>query len=225
MAGTTRLQIYNAALDLCGERHLASLSEQRKPRRLLDGVWNNNGVRYCLEQGEWQFAMNAIEIGGDPNTQTQFGYSYAFDKPTDWVATHAVCSDPFFKSPLIRYLDETDYWFADITPLYIRYVSDSSDYGGDLSKWPQSFCNFVDAYFASKIVMPLTGDKDRLIFLTGEPGRMDGGELGKRLKIAKSRAGMTQATRFPAPGNWTSSRNGRNRGPMGDGGTPGSLIG
>ena len=227
MAGTTRLKIYNGSLELLGSRELASLSEERKPRRLLDRVWNSSGVRYCLEQGEWQFAMRAQELDNDPAVETDFGFAYAFNKPTDWVATHAVCSDPYYNQPLTRYNDETEFLYADITPIYWKYVSDDASFGGDLTKWPQSFCNYVDAYFASKICISLTKNKDILSFLIGQPGKTDGGELGKRLKIAKSRAGMTQPTRFPAQGGWTRSRQGRSggRGPMGDGGLPGSLIG
>lgn len=226
MAGTTRLKIYNGALDLCGERGLASLTENRKPRRLLDRVWDADGVRYCLEQGEWQFAMRTEEIAYDPSTTTQFGYSYAFNKPDDWVATHAVCSDPFFRSPLINYADEVDYWFADITPIYVKYVSDDEQYGGNLANWPQSFCDFVDAYFASKIVRALTNDERIIQDLLGAPGQVTGGLLGKRLKIAKSRAAMTQPTRFPANGAWVKSRYGRGSGNnRPDGGTTGSLIG
>lgn len=225
MAGTTRLKIYNGALDLCGERRISSLTEQRKSRRLLDGVWDADGVRFCLEQGEWQFAMRTDEFGEDPSTTTQFGYAYAFNKPDDWVATHAVCTDEMFNTPLIRYADEVDYWFADITPLYIKYVSDDDTYGMNLAQWPQSFCEYVETYFASKVVIPLTGDKQKMVYICGDPNKTDSGLLGKRLKIAKSRAAMTQPTRFPAPGAWSRSRAGRNRGPMGDGGTPGSLIG
>lgn len=226
MAGTTRLKIYNGALELLGSREIASLSEARKPRYLLDRVWNTDGVRYCLEQGEWQFAMRAQEIDDDSTVTTLFGYSYAFTKPTDWVATHAVCSDPSYKSPLTEYADEVGYWYANVTPLYVKYVSDDADYGGNLGVWPQSFCNYVDAYFASKICIALTGDKDKLVFLTGRPGQLDGGELGKRLKIAKSRAGMTQPSRRPPPGAWIGARRGgRGTGRRSDGGNPGSLIG
>lgn len=226
MAGTTRLKIYNGALDLCGERRLGSLTEQRKSRRLLDGVWDGDGVRFCLEQGEWQFAMRTDEIAQDPSSATQFGYTYAFNKPDDWVATHAVCSDPFFKAPLIEYADEVDLWFANITPIWVKYVSDDDTYGMNLAQWPQSFCDYVDAYFASKIVMPLTGDKDKVYYICGDPDRATSGVVGKKLKIAKNRAGMTQPTRFPAPGTWTRARYGRGSGNnRPDGGNPGSLIG
>ena len=225
MAGTTRLKLYNGALLLCGERFLASLTEDREPRRLLDNVWDGSGVRYCLEQGEWQFAMRTQKIDYDPSTEPPFGYLRAFNKPTDWVATHAVCSDEYFRMPLLRYSDEVTCWFSDLDSIYVKFVSDDDDYGNDMAKWPQSFCDYTEAYFASKIILKLTSDKGKLEFLFGAPGKIDGGELGRRLKIGKSRACLTKSTQIPAEGRWNRARGGRGYGPMGDGGTSGSLTG
>lgn len=80
---TTQLDIYNGALLHCGERFLASLTEQREPRRLLDRVWSSNGVKTCLEQGQWNFAMRTIQIDYDPSIAPSFGYARAFQKPND----------------------------------------------------------------------------------------------------------------------------------------------
>lgn len=225
MAGTTRLQIYNGALLLCGERALASLTEDREPRRLLDQVWDKDGKRYCLEQGFWQFAMRTQQIDADPSIDPPFGYRNAFNKPTDWVMTNAVCQDEYFKTPLLNYADELENWFADIDPIYVKFVSDDDDYGSDLAIWPNSFCDYVEAYFASQIIYKLNADKERVQMLFGRPGDIKGGELARRLTIAKNRAAMTQPTMMPAQGSWVRSRHGRWRGPMGDGGTGGSLIG
>lgn len=222
MAGTTRLKIYNNALILCGERMLASLTEARKPRYLLDQVWDSDGVRYCLEQGQWQFAMRTQKIEYDPSIEPDFGYIHAFNKPSDWVLTSAVCSDPYFKAPLTAYADELENWFADLSEIYVKFVSDDSDYGSDLAIWPSTFCDYVDALFASKIIIDLTADKGRIERLFGVPGDTDGGELGRRLKVAKSRAAMTQPAQFAPAGSWTRSRGG---GRGGDRGNRGSLVG
>lgn len=221
--GTTRLQIYNSALLLCGQTFLASLDENIEARRLLDHVWNTGGVRFCLEQGQWQFAMRVEMIDYDPDVDTQFGYTYAFDKPDDWVLTSSLCSDERFSSPLTQYRDEVDYWVADITPIYVQYVSDDDQFGGDLSRWPESFTAYVGAYFASQIIMKLSTDKQlRKDLLTPNTGILDRAKL-----VAKNRAAMTQGTRYPATGSWVKSRIGltRGRGPLGDGGTSGSLNG
>lgn len=219
--GTTRLQLYNDALMLCGERFLATLSEEREPRRLLDRVWDSNGVSYCLEQGQWQFAMRTQQVEYDPSTEPPFGYRRAFNKPDDWVLTSALCSDEYFRSPLLAYSDELEFWYADLDTIYVKFVSDDEDYGSDLSIWPATFCDYAAAYFASKIISKLAADRDRVTFLLGAPGDIDGGELGRRLKVAKSRAAMTGATTFPAQGSWSRSRYGT----RGDRGNRNRLIG
>jgi hypothetical protein len=220
--GTTRLQIYNNALTICGQAGLSSLSEENKARRLLDRAWDANGVRYCLEQGQWQFAMRTQRIDYDPSTEPPFGYSRAFNKPDDWVLTSAFCSDEFFRSPITAYADELDFWYADVDEVYVKFVSDDDDYGSDLSIWPATFCDYVDAYFASKVILDLTSDKQRIQFLLGASGKTDGGELGRRLKIAKNRAAMTQPAQVPAQGSWTRARGGGSRG---DRGPSSTLIG
>jgi len=195
---TTRLKIYNDALLLAGERSIASLTETTESRRLLDQVWNSDGVLKCLEAGQWFFATRAVQIDYDPDIEPDFGYSRAFTKPTDWVNTMALCSDEFFKTPLLNYLDESGYWYAEEEIIYVKYVSSDEDYGLDLLKWPGSFQEYVAAHFASRIVLKLTSDKDRLkmVMMVYE-------DLKKK---AKNMAGMAQPTKLLPPGSWTKSR-------------------
>lgn len=154
---TSRLKLYNGALMYCGTRAIASLTVNEEPRRLLDEIWDDGGVRWCLEQGQWRFAMRTSTFTYDTNVTPDFGYRRAFAKPSDWVATSAVCSDEYFNTPLLQYADEAGYWFADIDDIYVKYVSDHADFGGDMSLWPASFTEFVKAYFASRIVHKLPG--------------------------------------------------------------------
>jgi hypothetical protein len=220
--GITRLELYNNALMLCGERFLASLTEEREPRRLLDQVFNTNGVNYCLEQGQWWFAMRTVMIDVDPSLSPDFGYRNAFTKPTDWLATSAVCSDEYFNTPLTRYADERANWYADITPIYVKYISNDSAFGGDLAQWPATFCDYAAAYFAGRIIGKLTGDKaDQRAILFGPPGQ---GLIRETLHIAKSKAAMTQPTQWPAQGSWSRARQGSRSGRY-DRGNRGGLIG
>ena len=220
-----RLALYNAALLLAGERFLATLAEDREPRRLLDAVWNTNGVNYCLEQAQWWFAMRTVMIDEDPAITPTFGYRKAFTKPTDYISTSAVCSDEYFQVPLTRYAFEPGEWYADITPIYVKYVSNDAAYGGDIANWPATFCDYVAAYFASRIISKLAGDKSsQLAALFGPPGNPRSGILHMTLHAAKNKAAMTQPTQFPAQGNWSRARQGR-RGGSRDGGNHGNLIG
>jgi len=212
---TTQLQPYNGALLHCGERFLSALTEEREPRRLLDQVWSSNGVRACLEMGQWNFAMRTIQIDYDTSIEPDFGYARAFTKPDDWVLTSSVCADEFFRSPLTRYTDEAGYWYSDLDTIYVRYVSDDNTYGNNLNEWPESFREFVEAHFASKVIMKLSNSEDEL-------NRIMKVRL-KLLETVKSRAAMALPTSFPARGSWGLARN---RFPSGrDRGNTGSLIG
>jgi len=213
---TSRLKIYNDALTICGERHLASLTEEREPRRLLDHVWDNDGVNACLERGQWKFAMRAVRLDYDVDITPEYGHNRAFNKPTDWVLTSAFCYDEFFTTPNTRYEDETGYWFTDVDEIYVRYVSNDSTYGNDLSLWPATFSDFVAAHFASKIILKLTADEKK------RDGVIKWEE--KQLKLAKSNDAMAGPQRFPAPGNFVTSRSSR-RGGRRDRGNRGQLIG
>lgn len=202
---TSRLSLYNDALLLAGERALASLTENVEQRYLLDQVWDNNGVDACLEEGQWMFAMRTVQIDYDPGITPSYGYNRAFGKPSDWILTSAVCSDEFFRSPVMRYVDEAGFWFSDLDTLYIKYVSNAASYGGDLSLWPASFKDFVAAHFASKIVLKITNDEARrTLFINPKDPRHS--VRGRALLNAKSRCAMAGPTGIVAQGEWSKSR-------------------
>lgn len=212
----SQLGIYNGAMLLAGERFLASLTEEREPRRLLDQVWADGGIKACLEMGQWQFATRTVEIDYDSSIEPSFGYSRAFEKPSDWVLTCALCSDEYFNQPLLHYEDEAGYWYADIDTLYVRYVSNGVTYGLDLNKWPESFNEVVKEYFCSKVVKKITGSDEK----EAESQR----RLKDKVREAENRSMMTAPTRFPARGSWGLAR--QRYGRRGDrGNTSGNLIG
>lgn len=211
-----QLDLYNGALLLCGERFLGSLTENREPRRLLDRVWSSNGVKTCLELGQWNFAMRTVQIDYDPSVQPNFGYNRAFQKPDDWVLTSGLCSDEFFRDPLTRYTDEAGFWYSDLDTLYVRFVSSDASYGLDIASWPDSFREFVEAHFASKIILKLSNSDQELSKILALRNKL--------LKTAKSRAAMAEPTSFPAQGQWSRSRN-RFPNRRDGGGNTGNLIG
>ena len=224
MPGTTKLALFNEALSLCRETRLASLSEDREARHLLDQVYDGGGIRRVLEDGQWHFAMRTVRVDTDPDLDPDFGFQYPYSKPTDWVLTSALCADEYFRSPLTaaQYVDESGYWYADVDPIYVRYVSDDEDYGGDLGMWPQSFVDYAVAHFAGKVVMKLTSDKELQQIILGPRFDGMGGLVGGRRKFALSRNAMVSGTRTSPPGSWSSARRGGGRG---DGGSNSNLTG
>lgn len=221
MSAPTRLSIYQDALLYAGERAIATLSDDDEGRYLLDQVWNNSGLDACLEEAQWYFAMKTIQIDYDPGFSPDFGYAHAFDKPTDWLRTVNLASDEFFRNPELRYNDEAGYWFCDEETLYVRYISNDPAYGNNLALWPRSFTEFVACHFASKIVLKLSNDDERLTKLIGTDGK--GGLRQHLLLTAKSKSAAADPTQFPAQGWWTKARmRGGNR--RDGGNTSGNLV-
>ena len=203
----SRLSLYNGALREVGERKLASVTENREPRRVLDSVWDDEGIRTCLSAGQWNFATNSIQLDYSPSVTPAFGYTRAFDKPTTWVRTVGMCEDEYFNSPLLYYQDEGAFWYADLDTIYVRYVDSSTSFGLDYSKWPANFTRYVESWLAARICMSLTQNQSK----------RDGLERDAEVWLtkAKSTDAMDEATKFLPQGSWTRSRGGRGTGDRG----------
>lgn len=213
---TDRLSLYNQALVLIGQRKIASLAENRESRRALDSVWDGGAVNFILEQGLWNCAMRSVKIEADPDVTPSFGLLKAFSRPSDYIRTAALCTDEYFKSPLLQYTDEGGYWYADYEPIYVRYVSNDTAYGGDLSLWPESLAKYAAAYLASEVCQALTADDAKAELLREKT-------VPRRLTSAQSKDAMNEATAFLPPGSWTTARHGNTM--RRDRGNRGSLYG
>lgn len=213
----TQLSLYNDALRNLGSRKLASLSEAREPRYLLDDAWADGAQRYCLEAGLWTFAMRGAKLDYSPSVEPPFGLRYAFDKATDWVRTAAVCSDERYSTPIDgnAFADEAGFIFADLQTIYVKYVSDDASFGFDLSLWPETFTRWVGAYLATQIVNNLTS-------ATVKADQME--KRAHRLLVdARSKDAMNTGTQFLPLGGWARARSGRRS--YLDRGNRGQLIG
>ena len=197
----SQLSLYNDALLLCGQPALSSLTDDVEGRRLLDQVWNNGGVDICLAEGQWYFALRTQMIDYDPDEDPSFGWEYAFTVPSDWILTSAICCDEYMRTPITEYAHENGYWYADFTPIYVRYVSnESSQYGGQIGAWPAPFKEFVAAHFAKQIVYSVARDADRIQLVNDEYKR--------RKHEAKSDSMMAKAPTFYPTGMWSRARRG-----------------
>lgn len=196
---TTQLTLMNGALRLIGEVELASTSEDREPRHVLDDVYTD-GLNYCLEQGFWNWSLRDAEINEDA-TDPAFGYTSRFVVPSDWIRTAAISLSETYIPPLTNYVQQAGYWQANGTPLYVKYVSnDATTYGLKLSAWPISFVRYVETHLAAEICERLTQHSSKLEGLR---------KLELRRKLdAQTKDVMNEAVRFKPPGSWTASRSG-----------------
>ncbi len=197
---TDRLGVYNVALAAIGERSLDSLSEDGEPRRELDSVWSrgNGALRFFLEQGRWMFAMRTQQLDPSATTEPEFGFEHAFELPDDFVHLDMLSADERFSLPLGAYeIEAQSVLYADVDPVYIRFISDDEDYGGDYSKWPETFTLWAGHWMATQIAARLSAQTnlERLEQRTR-----------KLLVDARSKNAVQAPTRYPPAGTWASAR-------------------
>lgn len=155
----SRLSIYKSALRYLGNAaSLSSLTEASPSRRALDDVWQEAG-EYLLAKGLWNFAIRTAQLSEDEDVEPLFGYQYAFSKPTDWVRTASISTDPTFQDGFEDFEDEAGYWYADSDTLYVRYISNDTDYGWNVGAWREPFAQAFACYLAFQCGLPLSSDK------------------------------------------------------------------
>lgn len=204
----TKLAIYNGALRRLGSRALASLAENREPRRVMDGIWGASSevVAGALERGEWNFAIRTVEGVYSSSVEPGFGFRRAFNKPDDFRRLASLSADPYFRHPLTNdsYIDEATYWFTDYDVIYIRYVSDDGDYGFNGAGWTEAFKDYLECKMAWEACERITNS-------TSKKDRLDR-DMGIALKTAKSHDAMGEGVKFAPSGSWSRARGeGRSR--------------
>ena len=214
---TDKLSIYNGALVILGERPLATETENRPPRYMLDEIWDNDMIDRCLQMGQWNFAARSVQLDASSTVTPTFGYQFAFEKPaTDFKRTMMVCYDEYFVRPITRYSDEGQYLYCDTEIIYVKYVSNDIQYGGDFSLWPPNFTEFVEYYLAFKVAPRVAG-------MDMQERTMEA-KFERALLKAKSTDAMESPAKFAPTGGWTRSRQGFRSGHV-DRGNRSQLIG
>lgn len=159
----TKLQVYNHTLLLMKERRLASLTEDRESRRILDEFYDQ-AVQFCLEQGLWKWAMRRASL--TQNGAGLYGFTYTFDKPSDFLHLYTASEASDFDPPLVyNFVDEGAFFYANATPLYIRYTSNATNRGADLARWPQGFMEFVCSELGAWAAFAITGNERLAVML------------------------------------------------------------
>lgn len=201
MTTPTKLTICNGVMRLLKETPLTQselTNSSREPARVFNSAWDDGAIDSALEAGQWRFAKRTVMIDSSASVEPddEFGgFQYAFSKPSDFIRSCGVWTDGSQSSPLRDYREEAGFWVANIDPIFVSYVSNGSQYGGDYSLWPRSFLRFVQAHIAAEIAGPMTSAGKELIALRK-----------LRLREAISTDAMSEPTRFPAVGSWVAAR-------------------
>lgn len=211
--GTTKLALYQRAILHCRATPITSLSEDVEVRRLCD-LHYDAVLTHMMESGFWTHAMRSVEITENTGVTPAFGYTYAHDMPSDFIRLYTVSASEFYKPPLdyhtsgSAYLIEGGYIWANVTPLYMRYTSNDSSYGLDLTKWTDRLAEATSVELAYRICPKLTGSAE----LTGELDQKRRETLGK----AQTLDSLQQPTQTGRAGSWMRSRHAGRYGPYRD---------
>lgn len=169
-------------------------------RRLLDEAYDRS-VQYMLEQGLWNFALRTVAIEDSTDVEPAFGYSYVFERPDDYVRLVRISDTGTLYPTLDDYLEEGLNWSANVTPLYMQYVSNGASYGTNQSLWPETFKKALEAHLALEIAPHVPRMSARAIEGLTETLRL-------RLRDARGKDAFNQAAERPPPGRLSTARNG-----------------
>lgn len=151
----TKLQLYNDALRIIGERKLASESEARESRYRLDDIYDFGAIDYCLEITKPRFASVVDKITTSV-TSTEYGFANTFDLPADYLVMVGLFSDAGLDEPITRFIEQGRTLATDHSTVYLRYTSSTS--GAVLASWPPSFARLVSAYLAKELAPRIRPD-------------------------------------------------------------------
>lgn len=195
----TQLEMYNLALSHIRETQLAAVDEAREARYVLDTFYTQDR-KWMLEAGFWKFALRTVKIDYDPDTAPTFGLSRVFNKPEDWVRTYVVSASEHLDPPLDNWLEEGNVFLADVTPIYVRYVSNSATgYGLDTDRWTARFIHAFSWRLAASIAPKIMGASE-----SSKAGIRE--EADRALKEALAFEAMREPTRRPSSGRWNADR-------------------
>ena len=147
------LALYNIALQALGERSLDSTAENRPVRRELDKIYaaGNNAVAFILEQGAWNFATTRLSLASSTGFTASFQYSFGLPLPTDFVRLLELSTSTGMNDPLIEYDIEGNYVLSNSSLAYLRYVSNSTNFGGTITNFPETLFNYVGHWLALQV--------------------------------------------------------------------------
>jgi hypothetical protein len=194
------INVYNQALRLIGEQRLTSTSEARDTRHHLDDAYTNVVAR-CLTYGYWNFALRSVQIASSDSLTPEFGFTYAFEKPTDWIRTFIISSSPHMNEWLLHVRDENGVWYSDIDPMWVKYVSNDASYGLDLAKWTPLFEDYVASELALDVCLSIGSLSDSKVKRLEDRVNWYRGN-------AESKDAMDEPPMFPPEGTWVRARGG-----------------
>ena len=205
----SQLGCFNKSLRWLGERPALSISENRPSVIQMNSEWHS-AVELCLTETYWNFATRMQQIAAADAIAPAFAYQYAFAKPADWMKTYQVADNDQFNPLLRKFEDQNGYWFANIAPLYVKFISDDPNFGWNMARWTPYFGELLGIYLAHLCSSRVLQDQTKIDKIEKRWDRMR--------KEAEAKDAMDQPPGSVPAGTWVMSR--APRGSVLPGGSP-----
>jgi hypothetical protein len=167
MAATTKLSLYNGALQLLGERRLLTDTDDVSTRYDLDALYDTDAVDYCLELVKPRYSTVLLQLTGVAPTGDS-AFDFAAPIPADFIAMFqdiegrpAIFQDGREESPITRMIREGQEILSDFEFPFIRYCIAHTD--PQLPDIPPSFAKVVSAYMARELAWKYDPDAEEMI--------------------------------------------------------------
>jgi hypothetical protein len=152
----SQLALYNNALYLIGQRRLTALTEDRKPRYVLDDIYDLNAIEHCLEIVKPVFATKTVKLSS-PAANAVYGYSSVHTLPATYITDVAAYSDDQLDQPISRYVIDGNTLSCEYATVYLRYID--NDAVTTFTYWSPSFSHVVSAFLAREACTSIAPDK------------------------------------------------------------------
>jgi hypothetical protein len=192
----TKTTVGNLALAHLGDHRIDDIDEDDPAAADLRDQWDIARLD-ALSAYEWAHASKTVQL--DRNATAPIAqWTYAYDKPADWIKTNAVADSSEFRRdvPFRNWMDREGQIQTDALYIYMDYVYDHTTVGS----WPAWFVDFMSASLAQRVNPKITTSHSH--------GKALVDMQKMALAVAKARDAQQQPIYRAPPGNWIRARRG-----------------
>ena len=151
----TRTQIANNALSYLSAGSIVNLNDDDAKARAINGIFDQ-AAREVIRTHRWSCCIGRAKLSklaDDPLQNGNFGYSGAFQLPTDCLRILDINGEPWSEKAEFFDLNGRQL-LSDLGEVYLRYVR----WEDDVSQWDTLLADVVSVKIAMKVARQITTD-------------------------------------------------------------------
>ncbi len=187
----SQTDICNQALTKIGAERIVAITDDTKSARALNAIWDLKRDAE-LAAHPWTFSIGRAQLPASA-TAPDFGWSYAYPLPSDYLAMVEVGEnyDFYIGDPNPLFAFEGGSILTDQTsPLNIRYIKRITN------------CGLYPALFAEALACRLAAELCEAMTQSGPKRELAWNEYKRAIREARRMNAIEQPPRYIPPGSW-----------------------